>query len=54
MTKTKCYGCDTDLLVRDYDLAERNYCTICAWNKVGEVMSVSPDKIYTPLEIVKS
>lgn len=37
MTKYKnvrCWKCDTDILVASHDLAERNYCGQCAWDKI--------------------
>ena len=31
---TKCWKCDCHLMVASHDLAERNYCTTCAWDKL--------------------
>jgi ribosomal protein S27AE len=30
----RCWKCDTEILVASHDLAERNYCTTCAWDKL--------------------
>jgi hypothetical protein len=32
---TRCWKCDLDLLVEAHDLAERNYCETCAWDKLA-------------------
>lgn len=32
---TRCWKCDLDLVVEAHDLAERNYCTTCAWDKLA-------------------
>jgi hypothetical protein len=32
---TKCWKCDLDLVVEAHDLAERNYCNACAWDKIA-------------------
>jgi hypothetical protein len=33
---TNCYQCQTPLVVSVLDYSEsRNYCLMCAWNKVG-------------------
>ena len=34
---TRCWKCDLDLIVEAHDLAERNYCTTCAWDKLSAV-----------------
>jgi hypothetical protein len=34
---TRCWKCDLDLVVEAHDLAERNYCTTCAWDKLSMV-----------------
>jgi hypothetical protein len=31
---TRCWKCDLDLVVEAHDLAERNYCQSCAWDKI--------------------
>jgi ribosomal protein S27AE len=30
----RCWKCDTNILVASHDLAERNYCQSCAWDKI--------------------
>ena len=32
---TRCWKCDSDILVATHDLAERNYCETCAWDKLA-------------------
>jgi hypothetical protein len=32
---TRCWKCDLDLVVEAHDLAERNYCETCAWDKLA-------------------
>jgi hypothetical protein len=34
---TRCWKCDLDLVVEAHDLAERNYCETCAWDKLALV-----------------
>ena len=31
----RCWKCDSDILVASHDLAERNYCNTCAWDKLA-------------------
>jgi len=31
----RCWKCDLDLVVEAHDLAERNYCETCAWDKLA-------------------
>ena len=31
----KCWKCDCHLVVASHDLAERNYCQSCAWDKLA-------------------
>lgn len=32
---TRCWKCKADIVVALHDLAERNYCTPCAWDKLS-------------------
>lgn len=34
-TNAKCWKCDMDLSIPTHDLAERNYCQTCAFDKLG-------------------
>lgn len=31
----RCWKCDSDIMVATHDLAERNYCGTCAWDKIA-------------------
>ena len=30
----RCWKCDSNIMVATHDLAERNYCQSCAWDKL--------------------
>jgi hypothetical protein len=30
-----CHACDIEIVVKETDLAPRNYCATCAWAKIG-------------------
>jgi len=32
---TRCWKCKADIVVALHDLAERNYCQSCAWDKLA-------------------
>jgi hypothetical protein len=32
-----CWSCDSEIMVKVTDLSSRNYCSACAWAKIGAV-----------------
>lgn len=37
---TRCWKCDSDIVVASHDYAERNYCQSCAWDKLYDNRTV--------------
>jgi ribosomal protein S27AE len=37
---TRCWKCDSDIMVATHDYAERNYCNTCAWDKLYDNRTV--------------